>query len=67
MKRSVGGDFTKINLAWLNWWLKGDLTAAGKGLLVGADGCSWVYGFNRSSNERPVTHRQRMGRCKVGL
>jgi hypothetical protein len=31
-----GGDFTKINLAWLNWWLKGDETATGKGLLIGA-------------------------------
>jgi hypothetical protein len=31
-----GGDFTKINLAWLNWWLKGDETATGKGMLVGA-------------------------------
>ncbi|HEY3500219.1 MAG TPA: hypothetical protein VGK73_36260 [Polyangiaceae bacterium] len=30
-----GGDFTKLNLAWLNWWLKGDETATGKGLLVG--------------------------------
>jgi len=43
-----GGDFTRINLAWLNWWLKGDLTATGKGLLVGA-GCpycsdsAWEY------------------------
>ena len=43
-----GGDFTKINIAWLNWWLKGDQTATGKGLLVGA-GCpycsnaSWEY------------------------
>jgi len=35
-----GGDFTKINLAWLNWWLKGDLTNAGKGLLVGS-GCTY--------------------------
>ena len=35
-----GGDFTKINLAWLNWWLKGDQTATGKGLLVGA-GCTY--------------------------
>jgi hypothetical protein len=35
-----GGDFTKIDLAWLNWWLKGDETATGKGLLVGA-GCSY--------------------------
>lgn len=30
-----GGDFTKINLAWLNWWLKGDETQTGKGLLIG--------------------------------
>jgi len=30
-----GGDFTKINLAWLNWWLKGDESMSGKGLLVG--------------------------------
>ncbi len=32
-----GGDFTKIHLAWLNWWLKNDDTSSGKGLLVGAD------------------------------
>ena len=32
-----GGDFTRLNLAWLNWWLKGDETATGKGLLVGPD------------------------------
>ena len=31
-----GGDFTKIDLGWLNWQLKGDETATGKGLLVGA-------------------------------
>lgn len=31
------GDFTKINLAWLNWWLKGDEGPTGKGLLTGAD------------------------------
>ena len=31
-----GGDFTKIDLAWLNWWLKDDVTATGKGLLVGS-------------------------------
>jgi len=31
-----GGHFTKINLAWLNWWLKGDESETGKGLLVGA-------------------------------
>jgi hypothetical protein len=35
-----GGDFTKIDLAWLNWQLKGDLTATGKGLLVGST-CSY--------------------------
>ena len=32
-----GGDFTRIILAWLNWQLKGDKTAAGKGLLIGPD------------------------------
>jgi len=37
---SRGGDFTKINLAWLNWHLKGDLTATGKGVLVGS-GCTY--------------------------
>jgi hypothetical protein len=37
---SRGGDFTKINLAWLNWQLKGDETATGKGLLVGS-GCTY--------------------------
>jgi hypothetical protein len=31
-----GGDFTRIILAWLNWRLKDDETATGKGLLVGA-------------------------------
>jgi hypothetical protein len=35
-----GGDFTRINLAWLNWWLKGDETVTGKGALVG-DGCEF--------------------------
>lgn len=35
-----GGDFTKIDLAWLNWRLKGDETATGKGALVGA-ACSY--------------------------
>jgi hypothetical protein len=48
LSQARGGDFTKINLAWLNWWLKGDQTATGKGLLVGA-GCpycssaAWEY------------------------
>ena len=45
---SHGGDFTKINVAWLNWWLKGDQTATGKGLLVGAScpycsNSAWEY------------------------
>jgi hypothetical protein len=40
LSSSRGGDFTKINLAWLNWQLKGDETATGKGLLVGS-GCSY--------------------------
>jgi len=35
-----GGDFTKIILAWLNWWLKEDETGTGKGALVGA-GCEY--------------------------
>jgi hypothetical protein len=35
-KTGSGGDFTKVNLAWLNWQLKGDETATGKGFLVGA-------------------------------
>jgi dienelactone hydrolase len=34
-----GGDFTRLNLAWLNWWLKGDESATGKGFLTG-DGCT---------------------------
>ena len=33
---SHGGDFTKIDLAWLNWQLKGDTSATGKGLLIGS-------------------------------
>ncbi len=45
---SRGGDFTKINLAWLNWWLKGDQTVTGKGLLVGTScpycsNAAWEY------------------------
>ncbi|MBN1608527.1 MAG: alpha/beta hydrolase [Polyangiaceae bacterium] len=39
-KTGNGGDFTKINLAWLNWQLKGDETATGKGFLVG-DTCTF--------------------------
>jgi hypothetical protein len=37
---SHGGDFTKIDVAWLNWWLKGDEGATGKGVLVGS-GCTY--------------------------
>jgi hypothetical protein len=37
---SRGGDFAKIDLAWLNWQLKGDETTTGKGLLVGSS-CSY--------------------------
>lgn len=47
-----GGDFTKINLAWLNWWLKDDEGATGKGALVGA-GCAYCSDANwdvRSAN-----------------
>jgi dienelactone hydrolase len=33
---SRGGDFAKIDLAWLNWQLKGDTSATGKGVLVGS-------------------------------
>jgi dienelactone hydrolase len=42
------GDFNKVNLAWLNWQLKGDMGATGKGFLQGAT-CSfctangWTY------------------------
>lgn len=31
------GDFNTVNLAWLNWQLKGDTGVTGKGLLVGPD------------------------------
>ena len=40
LSSSRGGDFTKINLAWLNWQLKGDEGATGKGVLVGS-GCTY--------------------------
>ena len=29
------GDFNLVNLAWLNWQLKGDEGATGKALLIG--------------------------------
>ncbi|MEO7424828.1 MAG: hypothetical protein ABI036_06555 [Fibrobacteria bacterium] len=40
-----GGDFTKIHLAWINWWLKGDVGATGKGALVGP-GCGYCTNSN---------------------
>jgi hypothetical protein len=40
LSKPNGGDFAKINLAWLNWHLKGDLSAKGKGMLIGPD-CSY--------------------------
>jgi hypothetical protein len=40
-----GGNFTKIHLAWINWWLKGDTGATGKGALVGP-GCTYCTNSN---------------------
>jgi hypothetical protein len=42
------GDFNRVNLAWLNWQLKGDMGATGKGFLVGSTctfctNSGWVY------------------------
>jgi hypothetical protein len=42
------GDFNTVNLAWLNWQLKGDTGATGKGLLVGpsckfCNATGWVF------------------------
>jgi hypothetical protein len=31
-----GGSFAQVDIAWLNWWLKGDMGATGKGYLVGS-------------------------------
>jgi hypothetical protein len=39
------GDFNTVNLAWLNWQLKGDLGATGKGLLLGAS-CKYCTDSN---------------------
>ena len=33
---SAKGDFNTVNLAWLNWQLKGDTGATGQALLMGA-------------------------------
>jgi hypothetical protein len=42
------GDFNTVNLAWLNWQLKGDEGATGKGLLIGSsckfcNASGWVF------------------------
>jgi hypothetical protein len=42
------GNFNSVNLAWLNWQLKGDTTATGKGALFGSTckyctDSGWVY------------------------
>jgi len=42
------GDFNTINLAWLNWQLKGDTGATGKALLIGSSckyctASGWVF------------------------
>jgi hypothetical protein len=42
------GDFNRVNLAWLNWQLKGDMGATGKGFLMGSTcqfctDAGWVY------------------------
>jgi hypothetical protein len=57
------GDFTKIDLAWLNWWLKDDETATRKGLLVGT-GCpycsdsAWEYKTAHLPQGRSRRHRR---------
>jgi hypothetical protein len=46
------GDFNTINLAWLNWQLKGDTGATGKGVLVGSS-CKYCNASgweNKSAN-----------------
>ncbi len=40
-----GGEFTKIMLSWLNWWLKDDLGTTGKEYLVGS-GCKYCKDSN---------------------
>jgi hypothetical protein len=42
------GDFNSVNLAWLNWQLKGDTGATGKGFLIGptckfCTNSGWVF------------------------
>jgi hypothetical protein len=45
---SAKGDFNTVNLAWLNWQLKGDTGATGKALLIGTSckyctNSGWVF------------------------
>jgi len=42
---AFGGEFTKIMLAWLNWWLKDDIGSTGKEYLVGS-GCKYCTDSN---------------------
>jgi hypothetical protein len=46
------GDFNTVNLAWLNWQLKGDTGATGKGLLIGSS-CKYctASGWEFKSNK----------------
>jgi hypothetical protein len=47
-----GGSFAAVDIAWLNWWLKDDVTATGKGMFVGANCglCSKTEWTLRSKN-----------------
>ncbi len=47
-----GGSFAAVDVAWLNWWLKDDVTATGKGMFVGANCglCSKTEWTLRSKN-----------------
>ena len=51
------GDFAKIDLAWLNWWLKGDETATGKGVLVGSS-CTVLHGQRAGKSSRRTSSSQ---------
>jgi hypothetical protein len=42
------GDFNSVNLAWINWQLKGDTTSTGKAALIGSsckycNAAGWEY------------------------
>ena len=57
-----GGDFTRFNLAWLNWRLKGDMGATGKGIGVGS---SCAYCSNSAWEVSRRTSRSR-SRWQIG-